>query len=213
MYPRKASISLPIFALFLAALTTSLQFVHERYGFEITVPPGFEVLRDPHPGVGALLRFKGVSFPTFNVTVVPGIYDATADEERQVTRLVDDYARVGISSVTVIHAVRSDKTLPARFAAELTYTMSGTTLHSKVEIVPMLDRHFILTFIDEEGHFDPSLANQLVQGFKAHGPSPQQTESAPAYYPYLAVSFLVIVLVLVLIRTRGCTGPADREHK
>lgn len=164
-----------IFCVFLIiyASTSSAKaadFKSEQQRFSLRYPDNFEPVLVSQPGVVLALKVKGHSFPTFNIIYQVGNYAfSERSAEEKSAEIMNSYKLVGITDAKLISTdEQAIEDIPI-FNVELRYTLQGENLCSNVSIVPGLNRHFIMTFIDDCSSYANSKA-QAAEIRKSYRP-------------------------------------------
>lgn len=121
-----------------------------RHSLRIALPDGWSELPSPHREVTVLLRYGAGPFPTFNIVTVPGSYNTSAQSlEAQTKAILDSYRGVGILDASVAKTEFIELNGRSCVSAQLQYTHSARALEAFVTICTALNRHYVLTYIDE----------------------------------------------------------------
>jgi hypothetical protein len=199
-----------VFLLFIIRLDSALSetFTSEKDKFSLeyddTMAPADVKLYN----VALALKRKNAKFPTFNVVIESGGIDLYAPKEEKEKSVLDSYRLVGITDVSLISSGDRNINGQACFNAELSYSLEGLKLRSNVGIFSAFDRHYILTFIDQEENYTSSqdIARKILASFKMLGgrnetlPGPKNWDFAGLLLAILASFMVAAVISLKYLR-------------
>ena len=130
------------------AFSASEVFESTAHKVKLTVPEGFRVSGTKAPGLVVSINPSGSNFPTFNVTVVPGKTHLNRPITTEVSKIVDEYHKVGLRTAKAIGMQPAQLAKRPAVQVELNYEKDRQIFASIVYSVPTADRTFYFTFVD-----------------------------------------------------------------
>ena len=213
----------PLIDLSANAETSTRVFRHEEKKFAVEIPlyqdnaeltrRDWRVQRDPIPNVGLVLKPELEQFPSFNVLVQSGAYQANKrSKSSQLKDILDSYQQVGLARPQVNEQRLITVGDRPGFETILQYNVRDQLMTSRVVVVSGFTRHYFLTYIDHAEDFSKRayLADGLIHGFStwegdSNTADPQTQPHSPSplwlLLPLALVAILVTGSVLFVLRT------------
>jgi len=191
------------------------EFRNEFFNFRLSIPAQFESLKTTQPSAPLLLKFRDSDYPTFNIVVMPGRFDATiaADPKKQLEAIIESYKQVGIMNAAGLSSERISRPDFEFFRAKLQYQNQAQDFTSDVSLIPGDQVHYVLTFIDRANDYPKHsvLADSLLASFaliKAPSTEVKLDKGIPKLYP-LMMALLLVLTLLALMRRKSMA----RHHR
>lgn len=179
----------------------------------LEIPSNFE--RVGNPSALLVIRDKTQGFPTFNAVLAPGPWPYTRlDVQAQGQKVIDDYHLVGLKSAeaTAVEFTEIDK--HQALHTRVHYEAGQNEFFSEIWIIPLVDRHIILTAV-YKGQVLPyaqAVINQVVATLKVALPpqSEPQSDGTASQWAVIVVGCmlgcLIVLFILKLKRKRNNLG-------
>jgi hypothetical protein len=181
-------------------------FNSTQFEFSLHYPQEFVSYASNVTEVPLALRHRTQGYPSFNVTVEAGAYNPYAHSiEEQRDQVLQSYRQVGISE---IHArtweLRNLKGI-SLFYTELEGSHANKNYGYAVIVVPGIERHLILTFVDNLPNFENSrpLLEALLAGLEYHGSVPLRATSKRWLVLVVAGGSLILVIGIIYVLIRS----------
>ncbi len=174
-------------------------FESAEYGISMSWPNS--MVRVPTSGTPSasepllLLRSKERELPTFNVLLVPGVFDRARTQDN----IVDSYRAVGLTDAKSEGSWISSQGWPivqVAFRAG-----AGIEARSLVAVIPRQESHFILTFVDSKERlgedravFDSIIARVNISGNDATLAT-GAAQSTPAFWAVIIFAALLAAAI------------------
>jgi hypothetical protein len=203
-----AACSAVLFCAFLAAAArcddAPLQtFTSAKYRFSVSYPASFQAVSSDEPLVALLLRSTGGNYPTFNVLIQPGPFDARERSASELIRRIEQsYHEVGITDATAEGGEALMLAQRPAFRARVSFVRGDLPLRAEVVLVSGEEHHFILTFVDTAAAFEAhdAMFRDITASFSLppqENQVPPARPSAPAGW-MIAAGFMGVAAVMVL---------------
>ncbi len=145
----------------------SSYFTVKNSGLEVPILDGFILEKNENPEVIGIFRLPGSILPEINIVRIPKI-NRTLSPSAWAQVVKDDYARVGITTLSIISSENIEAYGAQLPIAEISYARGGNTIRSLVAYASTTNEGFVITLKEREESFPNIKENfqSLLKGIK-----------------------------------------------